>query len=96
MRRVPETVPLDECKHRCLEFMRSMPRGYLMKASEAAVHIWPEARFTGQGAGAAASRILTALKRDGLVSWKVETIPCKEWGYFLTASGHARSNAGRH
>lgn len=64
MRRVGERVPMEECKRRAIEYGRGHEG--LIPASSFAEAIWPDAQFiTPQGAGAAASRILKALQRDG-------------------------------
>jgi hypothetical protein len=84
MRRVKQAVPLDECKRRALAFMRNLRKrhaGYpceFVKASQVAYAIWPDATFTAQGAGAAASRILKHLERDGLVRWDSDG---EDWGW---------------
>jgi len=63
MRRVGKRVPLDTCKQRAVDFGRGKPS---LPASAFAKAIWPDAEFiTSQGAGAAASRILKALSREG-------------------------------
>jgi hypothetical protein len=88
MRRVQQTVPLAECKRRCLAYMQD--RNYRdrspMKASEVAVAIWPSALFHSQGAGAAASRILKWLQKDGLVCWTSISVGAhrRDWGWILT------------
>lgn len=52
-----------------------------MKASQAAGAIWPGVQFHAQGAGAAASRILKQLERDGKVRWSSNG---DDWGWILT------------
>ena len=76
MRRVEVAVPMAEAKRRVLVFMEKYPG--LRKASEFGYAIWPEANFTSQGAGAAASRILVALKKDGWVRWSSRN---GDWGW---------------
>ena len=76
MRRVKNSVPLDECKRRALAFLRS--HHGMVKASAVASAIWPDAEFRSQGAGAAASRILVHLQRGGLVEW---TSTNSDWGW---------------
>lgn len=78
IRRVKVAVPMPEAKRRVLEFFKTHPG--LRKASEFAIAIWPEAHFRAQGAGAAASRILVALKKDGLVAWRSRD---GDWGWEL-------------
>lgn len=77
MRRVKEAVPLAECKRRALEYLKTHRREY-SKASCVAGAIWPDAEFHAQGAGAAASRILKHLERDGLVCWSSND---HDWGW---------------
>ncbi len=78
IRRVKVAVPMPEAKRRVLKFFESHPG--LRKANEFAVAIWPEATFKSQGAGAAASRILVALQKDGLVKWDSDG---RDWGWIL-------------
>ena len=78
MRRVKHAVPLDECKRRALAYMRKQHPRCFVKASQVAYAIWPDATFTAQGAGAAASRILKHLERDGLVRWDSDG---EDWGW---------------
>ena len=63
-----EAVPLEECKRRALEYLKAHRREFT-KASSVAYVIWPDAEFHAQGAGAAASRILKHLERDGAAHW---------------------------
>lgn len=79
MRRVKTKVPMEECKSRAIAFLRT--QSIFCKASGVAYAIWPDATFRAQGAGAAASRILKALEKDGLVRW---TSDGRQWGYELT------------
>lgn len=88
MRRVKVAVPLPEAKRRALVAMFKF--GTFVRASQVAHAIWPEAEFHAQGAGAAASRILTHLKKDGLVRWLAWD---GDWGYELTSKGRI---AGRN
>jgi hypothetical protein len=93
MRRVGITVPMAECKMRALRYMSARDRREYVRASQVAQSIWPDAHFlTGQGAGAAASRILKALEREGKVRWGVlwdGDSNAKNWGYQLTAEGRS-------
>lgn len=85
MRRVRQAVPYDECKRRVLVYMASRDRRELQKASRIALEIWPDATFlTGQGAGAAASRILKRMEKEVLVCWHRDY---HDWGYKLTDTG---------
>lgn len=59
---------MAECKRRALELGRGQTDP--LPASAFASTIWPDAEFiTQQGAGAAASRVLKALERDGRAWW---------------------------
>jgi hypothetical protein len=82
MRRVKEAVPLVECKRRALEYLQAHRRE-LTKASSVAGAIWPGAEFHAQGAGAAASRILKHLERDGLICCSRND---HDWGWKLAAN----------
>lgn len=62
-------VPLDECKSRALAFGRQQPPGQFLPASEFASVIWPGHRMQPQGAGAAATRVLKALEKEGRAGW---------------------------
>jgi len=84
MRRVGERVPIDVCEHRALEYMSRSKPSNLFKASQIGYAIWPEGKFTAQGAGAAGSRILRRLVKAGKVSWEATNV---DWGYKLTAAG---------
>lgn len=77
MRRVKEAVPLEECKRRAMEYLRAHRRQFT-KASSVAGVIWPGVEFHSQGAGAAASRILKHLERDGLAKWSSDD---HDWGW---------------
>lgn len=83
MRRVKNSVPLHECRIRALQYLRDY-QGRYTKASGVACKIWPGVRFTSQGAGAAASRILRNLQNDGLVKWVRDD---SDWGYAITSLG---------
>jgi len=61
------TVPLDEAKRRAVAFGQTL--SYPEPASSFAEAIWPGHRMTAQGAGAAASRILKALEKEGRAGW---------------------------
>lgn len=95
MRRVKNAVPLVECKARCLRYMkeRNFRKRNLMKANQAAEAIWPGVEFTSQGGGAAASRILKHLERDGQVHW---TSSATDWGWALGPSSAHAADAERN
>lgn len=81
LRRVRERVPMEEAKRRAVEHGRG--KG-LLPASDFAGAIWPGAEWrAAQGAGAAASRILKALERDGRARWRVEYQGARafRWGW---------------
>lgn len=59
---------MEEAKRRALEF-GGREEG-LTVASSFADAIWPGHRMTPQGAGAAASRILKALEKEGRAGWR--------------------------
>jgi len=81
MRRVKDRVPMDECKRRALEYLREWrERIRYIKASSVAGAIWPGVEFKPQGAGAAASRILRVLQKDGLVVWSASN-EGDDWGW---------------
>jgi hypothetical protein len=93
MRRVKETVPLEECKRRALLHLAKIDIRSLESAAFIAQSIWPDAKFlTGQGAGAAASRILRKMKDDGTAVW---TSTDQNWGYKLTSKGRALAKSWR-
>jgi hypothetical protein len=47
-------------------------------ANAVAIEIWPHHEMTSQGAGAAASRILKRMEKEGLVRW---TTTDHNWGW---------------
>jgi len=68
MRRVTERVPIEECCRRAFAVLS----GTSKPASSIAQAIWPEASWrAAQGAGAAASRVLKAMEKDGRAAWIV-------------------------
>jgi hypothetical protein len=75
-RRVDIPVPMHICKARALAYLKAHPGR--QKASSVAGAIWPGVPFHAQGAGAAASRILKHLERDGLVKWSSDLV---DWGW---------------
>ncbi len=82
MRRVQETVPMEQCKSRAMTALSKRPQ----PASAIAVSIWPDAQWkAAQGAGAAASRILKHLERDGKARWIVMGEGrFRTWGWVAT------------
>lgn len=61
--------------------------GLFLNAASVADAIWPGHGLRAQGAGAAASRILTRLKADGLVRWDSSGT---DWGWKITPAGRVR------
>lgn len=73
-----ERVDLETAKARALDALRSNPG--LNAASTIAGFIWPDHSMKVQGAGAAASRVLKHLQRDGRVRWHSTR---HNWGWTL-------------
>jgi hypothetical protein len=85
MRRVRIKVPIAEAKLRALRYLCSRHRLDLAAAARVADAIWTDQPFlTGQGAGAAASRILKLLEKDGHAEW---VFTGSNWGYRATPLG---------
>ncbi len=87
-----QRVPLLEAKRRVLDYLvKELKRGDdCIAASAIAVAIWPDNQMTGQGAGAAASRILKRM--DGLVYWASYENQTR-WGWRLTPDGRRAAEA---
>jgi len=77
---------METCKERALAYLRKQHRLSFSKASFVAGAIWPGVEFKAQGGGAAASRILKALEKDGLAKWSSDSV---DWGWIITAKGRA-------
>lgn len=89
MRRVKVKVPLEECKLRALRHLDT-DRRTLYRPSEIAHSIWPDAEFRAQGAGIAASRILSLLRDEGLARWQHDHVgKFEDWGWAITGAGRA-------
>lgn len=74
-------VPLNECKRRAVEFGKGQREP--LPASSFAAAIWPGHKMTGQGAGAAASRALKNLEKEGRAGWRsIGDGPFKRWGWW--------------
>jgi hypothetical protein len=86
IRRVKESVPIEEAIRRALFYLSARPALHLSKASEVAYAIWPDSTFHGQGAGGAASRVLRRADKAGLTKW---TSNGSDWGWKLTPAGRA-------
>jgi hypothetical protein len=85
MKRVKVPVPMPEAKARAMAYLRGIHHADLAKASSVAGAIWPDNPFrAGQGAGAAASRILRRLINDGHAEWHSTDT---NWGYRATPAG---------
>ena len=75
-----QRVSMEVAKKRALT---SLQRWHPVPASHVAQTIWPGHEMTGQGAGAAASRILVALRKEGKVIWGMD-IHRLRWGWMLS------------
>ena len=60
-----EPVTLEEAESRVMD---ALDRHHGKRASTVANYIWPGHNMTGQGAGGAASRILSDMEKRGLVT----------------------------
>lgn len=85
MRRVTNPVTVPEAKRRALAYLCSKDRLDLAGAAFVAGAIWTDNPFlTAQGAGAAASRILRLMAKDGTAEWHSDG---RNWGYRATCKG---------
>lgn len=87
------SVPIAEAKARALAYLHSHAIGFSAKpvpAAWVARAIWPNHKMKSQGAGAAASRVLKHLERDGLAKWSSNR---NGWGW--CALGKPPSEAER-
>lgn len=75
---------MEECRQIALHVLVEHRFKGLVKASQIGAAIWPQANFKAQGAGAAGSRILRKLIKDGLARWDSRD---GDWGYEVTAAG---------
>jgi hypothetical protein len=73
-----QRVSIEIAEERALS---AMQYDQLNPASHIAASIWPDHKMTGQGAGAAASRILKRLEKRGLCKW---TVKGEWWGWCRT------------
>lgn len=74
MRRVKETVTLEEARRRLIAHALTREPGRIYGAAELADVIWPGHNMRAQGAGGAASRVLkklghTWVSRNGSWGW---------------------------
>lgn len=79
-----QRVDYEKAKHRALAYLLGRDRRELVKANAVAIVIWPDHQMTSQGAGAAASRILKRIEKEGLCKWDSDG---HDWGYRLTNKG---------
>ena len=79
-----QRVDLPTARARALRYLAIQPRLSLVPANCVAIEIWPDHQMTSQGAGAAASRILKGLEKDGLIRWDSNG---QNWGYVITQAG---------
>lgn len=70
-------VPLEECKRRAGEFGKR--ESWPQPASAFAEAIWPNHKMKPQGAGAAATRILKAMEKEGRAGWYSRG---NQWGWW--------------
>lgn len=81
------SVDYPTAKRRALSYLLSRFKqrpGQFSGASAIAGVIWPNHQMKAQGAGAAASRILRRMTKDGLVRWDSSATG---WGYVITSTG---------
>lgn len=72
-----QRVPIDVAEIRAIRALMLTP----VPSSYVADHIWPDHRMRAQGAGAAASRVLKRLEKQGLAKW---THNGRNWGWIMT------------
>ncbi len=70
-------MKLTELEERVLACLGT---NYPRVASSVADHIWPGHNMRAQGAGGAASRVLVAMKKKGLVRWVARD---GSWGWII-------------
>jgi len=83
-----QRVDLPTARTRALKYLAECHRTELAAANCIALVIWPDHQMTSQGAGAAASRVLKTLAKDGLVEW---TSNDYNWGWRSTPKGRAQA-----
>jgi hypothetical protein len=92
-----QRVNIEFARERALQYLdaeRQKLRFYCNAASVAGA-IWPDNDMKAQGAGAAASRVLKALEKDGMAIWgSSERGGVKIWGWQITAAGLAAVRQG--
>lgn len=71
-------VNYETAKNRALRDLRTDQTCF---ANSVAIAIWPDHQMTSQGAGAAASRILKRMEKEGLCRWKSTPVT---WGWIKT------------
>lgn len=83
-----QRVDYETAKERALRCLHDY--GSPVNASWVGQSIWPDNNMRAQGLGAAASRILVRMKKEGLVRWTSQrTLSAERWGYVLTSNGHS-------
>jgi hypothetical protein len=90
-----QRVDLATAKRRALAYLVKADRRELIVANCIAIEIWPDHEMTSQGAGAAASRVMKVLEKDGLARWNGDH---EHWGYQITPAGrnYIESLCGDH
>ncbi len=86
-----QNVSYKVARWRALVHLASIHVGDFARASDIACSIWPDHQMTAQGAGAAASRILKRMEKEGLVVW---TSNRDDWGYRITSMGRRVAQEG--
>lgn len=79
-----QRVAYPLARTRVLSYLLRHDRRDLVVANAIALAIWPDHEMTAQGAGAAASRILKRMEKEGLCVWTSDE---RNWGYVLTSTG---------
>jgi hypothetical protein len=87
-----QRVSLETACQRALKYLNAQHPAQLASASGVGNAIWPDSNMTGQGLGAAASRVLKIMQSYGHVVWQVRPsrVPggkASDWGYKITSKG---------
>jgi hypothetical protein len=93
-----QRVSLEVAMQRALKYLDAQHPGQLAKASGVGNAIWPNSNMTGQGLGAAASRVLKTMQEIDHVVWIVERrngpgAKATNWGYRITLMGRRVARA---
>lgn len=86
-----QRISYKDARWRALVHLYHLNLMELTSASHVAASIWPDNQMKAQGAGAAASRILKRMEKEGLVMW---TVGKRNWGYRLTPAGRKAAQEG--